>query len=146
MSWLSFTNKVWNTPSVSDTDKALQKPDKNTAGKKGGQTTLTTTAKGNNKPRHGTHANAKRSLKGNQRKKNHLNRSYDREDTTETVRRGLDLVERRFLTGKAYFELHCEENTPSGKENVFLPEETQNALSANENVFLPMEGQNTLSG
>ena len=28
MSWLAFTNKVWNTPSVLDTDKTLQKPDK----------------------------------------------------------------------------------------------------------------------
>ena len=35
MSWLAFTNEVWNTPSVSGTDESLQKPDKNTAEKGG---------------------------------------------------------------------------------------------------------------
>src|ERR1043165_8211722 len=66
------------------------KPCKNrtkTRREKWGQLTFTTPAKENNKPGHGTHANAKRSSKQSERKKNHLDRSYGREDTTETVQR-----------------------------------------------------------
>src|SRR3954471_23104526 len=63
---------------------------------KRGQTTFTTPAKYNREPRHTTYANAKRISTRDQRKKNRLIWTSGREDTAETVRRGLDMAEMRF--------------------------------------------------
>ena len=114
-----------NTPLVSGTDEPLQKPDK-TRREKGGQTNFTTPAKENNKPGHGTHANAKRSSKGNQRKKNHRVWTYGCGDIDETVRRGLDMGGIHFQRSKSVLWVSMDENALSSREDILWPAKGQN--------------------
>src|SRR4051812_6349400 len=72
------------------------KPNKTTRRERGSDH-FDLTSKRAQEPRHKAYANLNRSSRGNQRKKNQVDRSYGREDTIETVL-GAVLMEIRFLS------------------------------------------------
>src|SRR4051812_37247622 len=73
--------------------------------------------------------------KGNQRKKNHLDQSYGRGDTTETVSEGLAEVEIRFPDGESALQAIAGENKLSATESAFQAGDNGSTPSISEDVL-----------